>query len=102
MGQISRELEVWAIQLLQSLREARDTPGPGVRGPSSTLEMPRRQSCRPVRLATTTALPSSHPEPGIAAVPFLGSPLATPQPLLFSSWKISLGSASELNVSMWV
>lgn len=79
------ELEVWASRLLQSLREAwslRDTPGPGARGPSSTLETPRRQSCGPIHLTTTAALPSSHPEHGFPAVPLLGSPPTAPQPLL--------------------
>lgn len=50
---------MWAIWLLQSLRQARDTTGPGARGPNSTLETPRRQSCRPVPLATATALPQA-------------------------------------------
>ena len=100
---------MWAIWLLQSLRQARDTTGPGARGPNSTLETPRRQSCRPVPLATATALPQAtqsldsqqfpswapHRLPPSPSCLCLCFPLG---PHRFSSWKVSLGSASELGV----
>lgn len=110
MGQVSWELEVWVIRLLQSLRQARDTPGPGARGPNSTLETPRRQSCRPVRLATTTALPQATQSLDSQQFPFWAPHRLPPSPSClclcfplgpqrFSSWKVSLGSAGELGMS---